>query len=198
MLKNVVAPLVLRSNQHLMKEWLRIVEPVAKQRLCDYDERKSGKDVGPEPQDFLPWVVNHGRESGDPNFNEPVTIALRGLIPKSAQIRTSTIVCAHDLLDPASPKQEDLEKIQEEVRTALSEHGRWTYEAVASMVKVNSLFRETVRLKSFAMIGLQPVVTTKHGITTPDECHLLHGSNTAVPAYSVHHDPEIYASPSKF
>ncbi|KAK7698587.1 hypothetical protein SLS64_012326 [Diaporthe eres] len=93
-----------KINQHLMKEWLRIVEPVVKQRLCDYDERKSGKDVGPEPQDFLPWVVNHGRESGDPNFNEPVTIALRGLIPKSAQIRTSTIVCAHNLLDPASPK----------------------------------------------------------------------------------------------
>ncbi|KAK7722877.1 hypothetical protein SLS63_009151 [Diaporthe eres] len=173
----------MHLNQHLMKEWLRIVEPVVKQRLCDYDERKSGKDVGPEPQDFLPWVVNHGRESGDPNFNEPVTIALRGLIPKSAQIRTSTI---------------DLEKIQEEVRTALSEHGRWTYEAVASMVKVNSFFRETVRLKSFAMIGVQPVVTTKHGITTPDECHLLHGSNTAVPAYSVHHDPEIYASPNEF
>lgn len=154
LLKNVVAPLVLRSNQHLMKEWLRIVEPVVKQRLCDYDERKSGKDVGPEPQDFLRWVANHARESGGPYFNEPGKIALRGLILKSAQLRTSTMVCAHALLDPVSPKQDDLEEIQEEVRTALSEHGGWTHEAVASIIKVNSVFRETFRLKSCAMIGV--------------------------------------------
>ncbi|KAI7775628.1 uncharacterized protein LA080_006543 [Diaporthe eres] len=78
---------------------------------------------------------------------------MRGL--SDSPLRTSTImICAHALLDPVSLKQDDLEEIQEEVRTALSEHEKWTHEAVASIVKVNSVFRETVRLKSSAMIGV--------------------------------------------
>jgi cytochrome P450 len=66
------------------------------------------------------------------------------------------------------------------------------------MEKLDSVFRESLRLNSFVTVGLNRIVTAKDGLTTPSGVRVPKGTTVGVPSYAVLQDSSIYEDAQTF
>ncbi|POS79571.1 hypothetical protein DHEL01_v202043 [Diaporthe helianthi] len=203
LLKPLVAPIITIPKMLHQRAFFKVLRPTIEQRLRDYEERhrdlEKNKALGPEPNDFLQWLVNQAKEMGDPWYSKPSTLALRVQVLNFASIHTSSFAITGVILDLVASKPEYIEEMREEIRNVLAAHGgKWNKRALAEMQKVDSAFRESQRLNSFVTVGLGRTVVAKDGITTPEGLHIPPGNKVCVPCYGTHHDPGVYEAPDEF
>lgn len=202
-IRPLVAPIVMIPNRMHQRAFFKVLRPTIEQRLREYDERhqdpEKNKALGPEPNDFLQWLINQAKEMGDPWLWKPSTLALRVQVLNFASIHTSSFAITGAILDLVASKPEYIEELREEISTVLAAHdGKWDKRALAEMQKLDSAFRESQRVNSFVTVGLGRRVAAKDGITTPEGLHIPRGNQVCVPGYGMHHDPEVYEAPDEF
>lgn len=201
-LRPIVSLGIMLPNRLHERAFAKLLRPEIERRLREYDERKADpekKAREPEPNDFLQWMVNQAKESGDPYLMKPRTLALRILILNFASIHTSSFAITGAIFDLISHNKAYIEELREEIATVLAEHsGTWNKKALSNMVKLDSVMRESQRVNSFVTVGLGRTVLAPEGLTTPDGLHIAQGNTVYVPGYALHHDPEIYPDPDEF
>lgn len=204
----LVAYLLTIPVRRYAREFEKILEPEIKRRIALYDAKHGYNDPknkispsNPEPNDALQWILNSAKATGDALMWKPSTIADRVLILNFASIHTSEYALTQTIIELAWSKQEYIDQLREEIKTALAESsGQWTKRAVAKMVKLDSTFRESSRLNSFQPAGLGRVVMSQQGIKTPSSGGVVipRGASVVVPAYNAHRDKRVYPDPETF
>lgn len=92
-----------------------------------------------------------------------------------------------------------LSEIKNEVQTVMPPRDeRWSKSSVQSMVKTDSILRESMRYSTFMTGALQRTVGAPEGVTTPDGLHIKRGNVVGIPALPVHRDPKTYHDPYTF
>jgi cytochrome P450 len=76
--------------------------------------------------------------------------------------------------------------------------GRWTKEALARMVSLDSVLRESMRMWGFVSRGVMKEVVAKDGVTLPSGQHLPCGAKVGIHASPVHRDEDIYSDAREF
>lgn len=202
-IRPLAAAVLMIPNRIHQRAFFKVLRPTIEQRLREYDERhrdpEKNKALGPEPNDFLQWLVNQAKEMGDPYHMKPSTLALRVQVLNFASIHTSSFAITGAILDLVASKKEIIDELRDEIRTVLAAHGgKWNKRALAQMEKLDSCFRESQRVNSFVTLGLGRRVVAKDGVTTPEGLHIPRGNQVCVPGYAMHHDPEVYEAPDEF
>lgn len=202
-IRPLAAAVLMIPNRIHQRVFFKVLRPTIEQRLREYDERhrdpEKNKALGPEPNDFLQWLVNQAKEMGDPYHMKPSTLALRVQVLNFASIHTSSFAITGAILDLVASKKEIIDELRDEIRTVLAAHGgKWNKRALAQMEKLDSCFRESQRVNSFVTLGLGRRVVAKDGVTTPEGLHIPRGNQVCVPGYAMHHDPEVYEAPDEF
>lgn len=202
-IRPLAAAVLMIPNRIHQRAFFKVLRPTIEQRLREYDERhrdpEKNKALGPEPNDFLQWLVNQAKEMGDPYHMKPSTLALRVQVLNFASIHTSSFAITGAVLDLVASKKEIIDELRDEIRTVLAAHGgKWNKRALAQMEKLDSCFRESQRVNSFVTLGLGRRVVAKDGVTTPEGLHIPRGNQVCVPGYAMHHDPEVYEAPDEF
>jgi cytochrome P450 len=197
-LKYLVAPLVTIPNRKHEKAFRRVVKPGIQQRLKESRQRQAASDVekaalGPEPNDWLQWMIDFAVKNGDPHLLEVNTLAGLELLINFASIHTSSFAITHAVLDLAASDPSYIDELRDEIRTVLAEHnGKWSKTALSQMSKLDSTMRESQRINGPSPIGVLRRVVSPTGITTPSGIHLPQHSVLGVNAHSIHHDPRHY------
>uniref|UniRef100_A0A1B6CGE4 Cytochrome P450 n=1 Tax=Clastoptera arizonana TaxID=38151 RepID=A0A1B6CGE4_9HEMI len=94
-----------------------------------------------------------------------------------------------------NPEVQD--KVHAEITALTQQHGgKWSYQAVREMLYLEQVIQETVRLYPL-VFQLLRVCTKSYRIPGTDVI-IDKGTQVTVPVYSIHHDPNNYASPEKF
>lgn len=202
-IRPLAAAVLMIPNRIHQRAFFKVLRPTIEQRLREYDERhndpEKNKALGPEPNDFLQWLVNQAKEMGDPYHMKPSTLALRVQVLNFASIHTSSFAITGAVLDLVASKKEFIDELRDEIRTVLAAHGgKWNKRALAQMEKLDSCFRESQRVNSFVTLGLGRRVVARDGVTTPEGLHIPRGNQVCVPGYAMHHDPEVYEAPDEF
>ncbi|RFU77513.1 ent-kaurene oxidase [Trichoderma arundinaceum] len=201
-IRPLVAPYLTRPLRIHTAKFEKILLPEIKRRLMDYETRVAypeTKSVTQERNDFLEWSIEQAKTSGDPYLWQPETLAGRIHRLNNAAIHTSSFSVTGAVLDLAASRPEYIDELREEISTVLAEHdGEWNKQALAKMEKLDSVFRESVRLNSFVTVGLNRVVTAKGGVTTPSGVHIPKGASICVPSYAVLQDSSIYEDAQTF
>lgn len=202
-IRPLAAAVLMIPNRIHQRAFFKVLRPTIEQRLREYDERhrdpEKNKALGPEPNDFLQWLVNQAKEMGDPYHMKPSTLALRVQVLNFASIHTSSFAITGAILDLVASRKEIIDELRDEIRTVLAAHGgKWNKRALAQMEKLDSCFRESQRVNSFVTLGLGRRVVAKDGVTTPEGLHIPRGNQVCVPGYAMHHDPEVYEAPDEF
>ncbi|KAM7220185.1 cytochrome P450 [Rhypophila decipiens] len=209
----LLAPLITIPVKRKFRHFQNLLAPEVMRRLEEYDARhqttnlKKKKDTEPEQNDFLQWNLNHAKASGDPYMYSPSTLAGRILIVAFAGVHTTTFAITHAVLDIAysqTPiRSQIISELREEITTCLNTHSSdgatFTKQALTSMLKLDSLLRESTRLNSLITIGLARKCTAPNGLTTPySKITVPKGATVTVPAYTAFRSPELYDNPDEF
>lgn len=192
----VVGPLLTREIRKHLKVCSDIAKPEIRHRLAHL--RSSTKDSQyEEPNDALQWLLIDCMElaKSDPRELSEDLIVRRLLLLNMVAIHTTSMVTTNTILDLySSPEKEEfVAGLREECERVLEQHnGKWTKEAVNSLLRVDSAIRETMRYSSLADVGLRRQVIAPGGITLGDDLHVPYGVRVAAPTYSIHTDPKYY------
>ncbi|KAI2470863.1 cytochrome P450 [Annulohypoxylon bovei var. microspora] len=201
-LRPLAALFMTLPNRIHTNKFYSIVRPEIERRLRDYDARRADpetKAADKEPNDFLQWSVNQAKTSGDPYLAKVDTLSGRILLLNFASTHTSSFAMTHAILDLASSKSEYFDELRTEITAVLAEYGgEWNKRALAAMVKLDSVMRESQRLNSFVTLATNRTVVRKEGIDTPDGVHIPRGTVVCAPSYPVFHDPAVYPEPREF
>ncbi|KAI1266701.1 cytochrome P450 [Xylariaceae sp. FL1019] len=197
----LVAPLILRKNRRAVREAGTILKPVIAERLRRFDTRDtaSGDKMDDEPNDFLQWCIEQGKSTGDPWTWGPETLVGRVLLLALASIHTSTFTISALLFDLLSGPPGNIEELRAEVSVALAENGGvWGKKVLSATPKLESAFRESQRLNSFAAISTSRMVMNPQGVTTPSGVKVPYKALVCTPSYSILHDERTYEEPWAF
>ena len=118
-----------------------------------------------------------------------------------AAIQSSTITLANLILDLAACPDMPFyfSQIRREVLSELEiSGGEWTKDALARMVSLDSVLRESMRLWGFVSRGVMKEVVAKDGVTLPSGQHLPRGTKVGVHGAPIHRDEVIYPNASEF
>ncbi|KAI1457499.1 putative cytochrome P450 [Annulohypoxylon moriforme] len=203
-LRPLLAPLITIPNRIHTQRFRKILMSEIDRRLHDYDKRQSDPEDNrylPSymPNDFLQWLVEQAKASGDPYMWRVETLADRILSLNFAAIATTSFTSTQAVLDLVSSKAEYIDEIRAEIKSVLNAHGgRWNKRALGQLEKLDSAIRESARLNSVLTIGLRRTVVAENGLTTPSGVHLPRGTRVSVSAYNIMRDETIYAESNTF
>jgi cytochrome P450 len=151
--------------------------------------------------DYIQWSIDHSYSRNDPSLRTVDIINKRLSVIQFAVIQSSTITLANLVLDLAATRDlaTHFSHIRSEVLTELNAAGgEWTKEALARMVSLDSILRESMRMWGFVSRGVMKQVVAKNGVTLPSGQHLPYGSKVGVHSSPVHRDEDIYPDAQEF
>ena len=191
----ILGPLITLPNRYHTHKIRTILRPEIQRRL------QYSTDDEDAPNDFLQWFINYAREKLEAEESTPPFISDRIGTINFAAIHTTTFSAVNTLYDILSSPDKDmmLSMVQDEAEEVLAAGGgQWTKTSVQSMVKTDSIIRESMRYSTFMTGFIQRTVVAKEGVTTPDGLHIKAGNIVEVPAWPVHFDDDIYQDPNTF
>jgi cytochrome P450 len=200
-LRPVLAPFVTLPNKYHVRQIRQHLDPIIETRLTELDPEKGGFKA--KPNDFLQWSINNAqtRLSDKPEEMSPHILAGRLLVMNFAAIHTSTFAITNLIFDlvSAAPSLHYLEELREEAASIFAEDkGVWTKRGLSKMYKIDSALRESLRLRSFASVGMVRRVVAEAGVDTPEGIHLPYGALVGLPSYGIHIDANNYADPDVY
>lgn len=206
-LRPLVAPLVTRPNRRHENTWFRLMLPEVEQRLREHETSSSTSTSTTtstsiretQTGDFLQWLVEHARATGDARMCEPKTLAARVLLINAAAVHTSSFAITHVLLDLVGCGRARGPGIVAELRREIGDvlaatGGRWDKRGLARMEKLDSTFRESQRLNTVLTVGPLRIVSAPGGVTTPSGVVVPRGHRVGIPAYSMHLDEHVWGA----
>ena len=176
--------------------------PMIEKRIAEIKNHEAHPDDRyKEPNDFISWSIHEVENEQDPSESDPGLIAKRFMTVNFASIHTTSLTMTNSLLDLAAgpPEEHFLEGIREEVESVYADHGgKWTKEALAKLIRVDSAIRESMRLHNFISYGVQRTVVAEGGVRMKNGLYLPKNATVAVPAYPAHRDPHYYENPNTY
>ncbi|KAL3418560.1 cytochrome P450 [Phlyctema vagabunda] len=175
--------------------------PLVENRIIENGKRESGETKEEGPNDFLSWHIQNLDQEPDQSERTPTKIAHRIMVVNFAAIHTSTFAATNILFDIFStdPEERIVEQLREEPEQVLSQHGgQWSKESLAKLVKIDSAIRESMRISTFMIKGLQRMVKSPTGVTLQNGTHIPQGSTIGTPVYAIHHDNANYENAMKY
>ncbi|KAH8763018.1 putative Ent-kaurene oxidase [Hyaloscypha sp. PMI_1271] len=194
-LKGILAPLIRILDVNYFRQNSKVVVPLIKKRLSSPSIEEKKKN------DYIQWSIDHSYDRKDRSLRTVDIINKRLSVIQFAVIQSSTITLANLALDLASyPELPSMfSHIRFEVLNELqTTGGEWTKEALARMVSLDSVLRESMRMWGFVSRGVMKEVVAKKGVTLPSGHHLPRGTKVGVHASPVHRDDDIYPDALEF
>ncbi|KAF5321052.1 hypothetical protein D9619_000106 [Psilocybe cf. subviscida] len=176
-----------------LKPLARYLEPVINERL-QYQRRygrNSEKEWEDKPNDTLMWLMEECQKSGAQVTPYEMATRLYFLTFASDGIATM-LQCA---LYEICTRPEYVQPLRDEVQEVVAADG-WTKDAVGSMHRMDSFFREVHRVYDLNLLHLGRKVM--RDFTFSDGTFVPAGSTMFVNSYGAHYDPANYSSPSEF
>ncbi|KAI0108564.1 cytochrome P450 [Nemania sp. FL0031] len=199
-LRPIVAPIATLPNRIHTNRFYRIVRPLVRQRLKEYEKYSNDPDrKSKEPKDLLQWCMKQSKEVSDPYHGKVDTLVGRMMLNNFNSIHASSFAATQAIFDLAAGKPEYIDELRDEITSALSDQGdEWNKRALAAMPKLDSMMRESARLNSMIVTATNRMVVNPQGVTTPSGVHLPYGTMVGGPSYAVMHDPALYPEPEEF
>lgn len=196
-LQPILAPLITAYDKTHYYKITKKIFPIVKERMADF---KPGMDYrSPDyskHNDYIQWALHDAFSHDDPAERTPDMITKRLTVLSFAAIQSSVITITNALFDIASSPRcgEFQDTIREEIVSATNANkGReWKKGSLASMIKLDSALRESMRLWGFISRGVMKKVVAPEGIVIPNGDHLPYGSKVGVTSYGIHHDESAY------
>ena len=203
-LRPLLAPVITAYDMYHYHQITKHIFPIIKERIKHF---KPGMDYRKpeysEHNDYIQWALHDAFSHDDPNERTPEMITKRLTVLSFAAIQSSVITITNALFDIASSPRcaEFQQALREEVAdvTSCRDDGqKWSRASLASMVRVDSALRESMRLWGFISRGVMKKVVDPKGVTLPSGEHLPFGSKVGVTSYAVHHDESVYKNALEF
>lgn len=194
----IVGRLITIPNYLHWRAASRSVLPIIEQRLNDMRRKEAGdlemKSWTP-PEDYITWHIRLAMAEGNSFELDPYVISKRILPINFAAIHTTVLTGQSWMLDlwslPASGRA--LDTIRDEIEAHKPVEGHWTKQGLASLIRLDSSFRESQRLSNFAANLVERKVIAPEGLHNPEYGWTLPpGAFVTVNLQGTHHDEEIY------
>ncbi|KAH8593609.1 cytochrome P450 [Bisporella sp. PMI_857] len=187
------------------RKTLKLCLPLIKERLAAIKKAKADSDLSFDPpKDGLQWIIDECYEQNNPEQLNPTRIAHRLLYINDISLHSTSFTIQNVILDiyNAEKSLALVEALRGECAAVLEEAGgTWTREAVTKLKLVDSTIRESMRLTSFASVGLPRTVIQPHGIPIRSSKGIINipkGTVIAAPLDAIHHDNDIYPDSYRF
>ncbi|KAI9653419.1 MAG: hypothetical protein M1821_007084 [Bathelium mastoideum] len=144
-----------------------------------------------KPNDFLQWMTD---EATGPEQSKDF-LAMIQLKLSFAAIHTSAAAPMQLLYDLCA-MPEYIEPLREEIVSTLKEYGRLSKPALAKLVKLDSIMKESQRFNPLLLITMERIVTRDYQLD--DGFFIPGGTQVGVPTQAISMDPAIFQDPEKF
>ncbi|XP_037903223.1 uncharacterized protein LOC119646713 [Hermetia illucens] len=164
----------------------------------DYREKNNVKR-----NDFMNFLIQlkNGESIDDESASQTSKLTLEEVAAQAflffaAGFETSSTTMTYSLYELAlNPDIQD--KARQEIKDVLTKHeGQLTYEAVQEMTYIDQIISEALR-KYPPVVFLTRRATRDYRIPNT-KIIIEKGQDIIIPAYCIHHDPEIYSNPEVF
>ncbi|CAD7079539.1 unnamed protein product [Hermetia illucens] len=146
--------------------------------------------------DFMDLLIQLKRSSTADNEFSVVDVAAQAFLFFLAGFETSSTTMTFALYELALDT-EIQDKARNEINEVLKKHnGKFTYEAMMDMKYLDCIINETLR-KHPPVVVLMRVAEEDYPVPGTDKI-VEKGQRIFIPAYSIHHDPDIYPNPEVF
>jgi hypothetical protein len=136
-LKPIVARVISNFPSHIRQEE-EFIRPIVQERFARMEE--FGDDWDDKPNDMLMWLISEAKG---------VERSVEGLVRRFLQVNFAATVSTTPSFTTALyyllSNPEYIEPLRHEVETAVSEEG-WTKAGMDKMIKIDSFFRECLRI----------------------------------------------------
>jgi hypothetical protein len=115
-----------------------------------------------EPQDCIQWFLDEAERENKPTDADADLIAQKIMFLNLASIHTSFITAANAILDifSATNSEDIVQGLREEHNQVLTEsNGVWTKDGLNKMKRTDSTIRESLRINSMNIRGLERLVS---------------------------------------
>lgn len=207
-LKPILGNIASLANKWHYRQTAKHTIPLVKQRLRDIAAKSAGDPTYAdwvEPNDYVSWHIRLATQEGRADELDPVRITQRLIPINFASIHTTVMTAHATLLDllSADPAEGYLDGIREEAARVWaqeeSEHGTWSKNGLARLLRTDSAIRESMRLSTFAQTLVGRKVVAREGVTNKTEgWHVPQGGILALPLHSRLHDPEVFERPMAY
>lgn len=202
-LQPLFAPIIMAYDKHQHHKTARHTIPIIRKRMETF---KPGLDYRnpnySKHNDYIQWALHDAFSHDDVEERTPEMITKRLSVLSFALIQSSVITITNALFDIAcSPKSAEIQQsLREEIQrvTADNPGKEWEKGSLAKMIRLDSTFRESMRLWGFVSRGVMKKVMAPEGITLPSGDFLPQGTNVGVTSYAVQHDESVYQNAFSF
>jgi cytochrome P450 len=203
LLRPLLGPLITAYDKRHYRRIAKMIFPIVKQRMVGF---KPGTDYrNPDyskNNDYIQWALHDAFSHDDPAERTPEMITKRLTVLSFAAIQSSVITITNAIFDIASsPRSGDIQQsLQDEVVSITSERQgqEWKRASLASMIRVDSALRESMRLWGFISRGVMKKVVAPEGVFLPSGEHLPYGAKVGVTSYGIHHDESVYSNAGQY
>ena len=199
--KSVLGYLVIVPNWWHYRKASKYLLPLIESRLENIKQNPEKDPADVLPNDFVTWLTIISLQATDPRERTLELLAKRTMTVNFAAIHTTTVTSTNLLIDlfGSDPKAGYAETLSTEIEAInKANNGDWSKAALAAMTRTDSALRESMRVSGFVIWGVVRKVVAKDGITLPDGTKIPYWANIGVPAWSNHHDEELYARPFEY
>ena len=191
---------------------MKFLIPVIKQRMADMERNRSSGASRQEPvwqllwrfhvsqayvlqNDCITWLLHAFQSRPDPRDRSPERIAAKIIAIHFAGVHTTTLTMSGLFINlfGSSKVSEFVTAMREEIdRIVRKTNGIWTKAALSKTIRLDSAYRESMRVSGLTGTGLARTVMATKGIRLENGYHLPRGMHLAIAVYSIHHDENIY------
>jgi cytochrome P450 len=202
-LRPVLGPLITAYDMRHYRQIAKHTTPIIKQRMSNL---KSGLDYRnpdySQHNDYIQWALHDAFSYDNPEEQTSEMITKRLAALSFALIQSSVITVTNTLFDIASsPHCVEIQKsLREEIQRVTAENmgKEWQKASLAKMIRLDSTFRESMRLGGFISRGVMKKVVDPRGIRIPSGEYLPPGSKVGITSYAVQHDESVYRDAMQF
>lgn len=190
----IIAPILAIPNLYFHHRALRLVIPIAQQRLDDRKHKSQNPhDSWDEPLDYMKFLLDDGADAFNHVMDGNATTLARGaLMVNAAAFHATGLTLANLLLDVFSAPKEVVEILYEEVLRIQIEYGFDSKLGLSKMIRMDSAIRESMRLHVLGIKAMHRYIKPAEGYTFSNGDHLPQGSHISLPVLGRHLDESIY------
>ena len=200
----IIGRLITIPNYLHWRTAARRVVPIIEERIKDMQRKEAGdpemKNWSP-PEDYFTWHIRLAMAEGNAFELDPIVVSKRILPINFAAIHTTVLTGHSWMLDlwSLSPDGRALDTLRDELKAHQPTEGHWTKQSLASLVRLDSSFRESQRLSNFAANLVERQVIAPEGLHNPDYGWTLpQGAFVTLNLQGTHHDDEIFEGAMKY
>ncbi|KAG7096049.1 hypothetical protein E1B28_006730 [Marasmius oreades] len=183
--------LIYRSIYRHHRRILKLAKPIIEERK---KERHFSKEHPTE--DMIGWLLDAASDS-DEFEPSAESLAMRLLNVNFVALHTTTKIFVHALYHLAANPQYILELRQEAEQLLDKDHpDRWSKEALGRCVKLDSFFKETLRVNVISALTLPRLAVKDFRFS--DGTQVSAGHYVACASEAVQRDSKVYPSPDEF